>query len=386
MHPSRHTWLRPRIPLVITLPLLLLAATAWVAPGWAASQALCIQFGSALSKPETTGAAAPGLQSAIWNQYLRDNYRDTTGAFANYGQLVNLVYADGTASGANVTVSGGSGAWVSGSTEPLMDIYLYPQGGATFIQITVSNLAAGTYDVYLYGHGGPGIPTYNSRFSLLAGALSYPPLSTGTDAGWMGGGWVEGEQYVVERGVLVSVGDTVVITARPGAYTSCALNGVQFVPTAGAPRFLLEPASVTAYLGEQVTLTAEAVGQGPITYQWIAGRTNITGATGPSFVLPAAGYGDAGSYQVVATGPGGSLASEPATVTVLPVFLSAARYTGLTLTGVPGVTFNIQAVASARDTNWATVGTVVLTNSPQFWFDTNSTGLTQRLYRAVPTR
>ncbi len=56
----------------------------------------------------------------------------------------------------------------------------------------------------------------------------------------------------------------------------------------------------------------------------------------------------------------------------------------VTLAGELGSTQEVQAVAALDpSSNWVSLGTVVLTNSPWTWFDTGSTPTGQRYYRAV---
>jgi hypothetical protein len=75
-------------------------------------------------------------------------------------------------------------------------------------------------------------------------------------------------------------------------------------------------ASVSAAVGETVTLTVVATGEEPITYQWTKGGVDIDGATAASLVLSDAQESDSGTYAVKVTGPGGTVTSNNSVVTV----------------------------------------------------------------------
>jgi predicted extracellular nuclease len=126
---------------------------------------------------------------------------------------------------------------------------------------------------------------------------------------------------------LVKVDDTAAYT-QPIAATATtlrtgsantALRGVAFAPAAStvAPAITTQPQDVTITPGQTATLTVAASGTGPLTYQWYAGTAGDTGTpvgTGPSFTTPA--LVASATYWVRVSGPGGTVDSRTATVTV----------------------------------------------------------------------
>lgn len=87
------------------------------------------------------------------------------------------------------------------------------------------------------------------------------------------------------------------------------------------------PAAQTVAVGNSASLSiGNAYGLGPFTYQWRQNGTNLPGKTAQSLVFPNASFAAAGSYDVVATGPGGTVTSPPpaAVLTVVnpPVFVT----------------------------------------------------------------
>lgn len=88
-------------------------------------------------------------------------------------------------------------------------------------------------------------------------------------------------------------------------------------------RIALLPVDITAQpdgdeldAGEDLNLSIQVDGDGPFTYQWRINGVDIDGATSGSFMITGVSTDDAGIYDVVVTGPDGSVISAPATVTV----------------------------------------------------------------------
>ena len=102
----------------------------------------------------------------------------------------NLKRADGTATAVAMTVRNAPGAWDNGTSDPMYKVYLYPFDGGN-ITVTVTNLPAGSYDVLLYGHGGPGVDNANSVFQVVTGNSDYGTKATTTISGWTSPVWEE---------------------------------------------------------------------------------------------------------------------------------------------------------------------------------------------------
>lgn len=83
-----------------------------------------------------------------------------------------------------------------------------------------------------------------------------------------------------------------------------------------APTISVQPLSSTVSVGQAVTLSVTASGNGPFTYQWRLNGTNISGATGASYTIPSANASHGGSYSVVVTDPFGSVTSSTASLNV----------------------------------------------------------------------
>ena len=170
------------------------------------------------------GPAAVGLgASDFWNLYSRD---DGNGGFLSAGTVSNLKWADGSASPVDLAVSNAPGMWPSGSADPMMQSYLYPLGAGD-LAVTLSEIPAGTYDLYFYAHGQPGAE--NGVIEVNSGGTPYGTKSTTTSAEWNTPEWEEGRQYVHFGNIAVVAGQPIVITVKPGSTGLAVMNGLQLV-------------------------------------------------------------------------------------------------------------------------------------------------------------
>ncbi len=97
---------------------------------------------------------------------------------------------------------------------------------------------------------------------------------------------------------------------------------IRGVPT-GLPVFILQPQGATGQEGVPLTLTAAAVGEGTVTYQWYRDGFLIGGATSASHTM-ASGGTSVGDYTVVASNLAGAVTSGTARVEgrVAPLVIS----------------------------------------------------------------
>jgi outer membrane protein assembly factor BamB len=108
---------------------------------------------------------------------------------------------------------------------------------------------------------------------------------------------------------------------------SSALTGVPAITTQP-----IAPATVTA--GTPVALTVTATEA--VTYQWLFNNVAVTGATAATLTLPSTQTSDAGTYQVVVTGAGGSTVSRTLALAVTSTVSTTARLTNLAVRTTAG--------------------------------------------------
>jgi len=83
-----------------------------------------------------------------------------------------------------------------------------------------------------------------------------------------------------------------------------------------SPEIVAQPQSVITNAAATVSFAVTANGQAPLAYQWFKDNTPLSGETESTLVLTNVQTADDGSYTVRVTHTGGSVFSEPATLTV----------------------------------------------------------------------
>jgi uncharacterized repeat protein (TIGR02543 family) len=238
---------------------------------------LNVDFGIGTNSAKVGFAATGQTTNDYWNLYSRD---DGSGGYLTNGSVSNLKWADGTVSAVGLTVANAPGAWHNETADPMYNSYLYPLGGGN-ITVTVTNLPGGSYDIYIYGHGGPGVDTQNSVFEVGSGTNGYGPLATTTNSSWSSPVWEEGRQYVVFRDVGVG-GNAVTITVAPGASPQASLNGIQIVQKSVTPDCVMPPSGLVHWWPGQGNAN-DAVGDSDGTLQNGAGFAE--GKVGQAFTF-----------------------------------------------------------------------------------------------------
>ena len=203
-----------------------------------------IDFGPGKGEPsKQTGPAAVGQEGDFWN---------TVAIGFNSDHTENgLKLANGQPGPIAVQMINLGGAWGSsgkmGVKSPMLDSFNYPgnnQGGNS--QVILSNVPAGTYSLYIYGHGAS--PSYYGDYevfvraqkanSSVGGDYGRKRTSQGADAA-ENTQWVEDSQYVRFPEVEVPEGGRIEILIRPGGvqneggrtYADAIICGLQLVPT-----------------------------------------------------------------------------------------------------------------------------------------------------------
>jgi len=86
-----------------------------------------------------------------------------------------------------------------------------------------------------------------------------------------------------------------------------------------APTITAPPGDQSVIEGQAATFSVTAAGTGPLMYQWQRNGADLPGATGASYITPAAVLGDSGAtFRVIVTNASGSATSPAATLTVQP--------------------------------------------------------------------
>ena|GEM_PF-1166565 len=157
-----------------------------------------------------------------------------------------------------------------------------------------------------------------------------------------------------------------------------------------APSISTHPGSLTVCSGQSSTLTVNASGTSPLSYQWYKNSTQISGATNYFYTISSTATSDAGSYYCVVSNGCGSVQSNSSTLTVntAPAITaqsgSATLCSGqsnqfsITASGTPTPTFqwyfNNSAITNATNNTYS-ISSVSTTNSGNYYcIATNSCG------------
>jgi hypothetical protein len=171
------------------------------------------------------------------------------------------------------------------------------------------------------------------------------------------------------NGTFVIVGSS---AGNPDIYQSGNLGG--------APTILTEPLDRAAVVNNPASFSVVAGGSDPLSYQWQKNSSSITNATNSSFTISNVVAGDGGGYRVIVTNSFGSVTSRVAQLSVS--FLQIHQYAGITILGVPGKTYRVEASPQAGG-SWTALTNIVLPNTSYIWIDYDSPNAATRVYRAA---
>lgn len=162
--------------------------------------------------------------------------------------------------------------------------------------------------------------------------VAYQWLKNGTNLN--GGGTVSGANartLTISNLTLADDADySVVLTNAYGAVTS-SLAHLSVVVS--PPYIIAGPQSQTVLVGANLSLSAQAGGDGPLYFQWQMDGTNlvnggnVSGATTPTLSLTSVTVLNAGTYAVTVTNALGSASSTGAVLAVAPIVNPSGAYT-----------------------------------------------------------
>jgi hypothetical protein len=311
-----------------------------------------------------TGFAAVGLNTNdFWNTFTQNNQ--------------TLKFADGVTSDMELSVSNNADTFYeygNGAADPMYGLYVYPAPPGGGFTVTVTNLIAGTYDFYCYGHGNE--DNQNGVYQLTVGSRSYGSEATTTNAGWLSPVWQEGMQYVEFTNVSVSNGQTITVTVEPGASEYAVLSGLQMACLgAPSPVIVEQPENQSVVQGVTGTFSVEAGGAEPLEYQWLFNSVKVPGATNSIYSVTIAQAVNAGNYRVIVTNAYGSVTSAVALLTVQPMpMMIDVAFTGGSVTAKTG--FAATGVATNDFWNTYVMNSGALANLKVVDGTLSATGLT----------
>lgn len=139
-----------------------------------------------------------------------------------------------------------------------------------------------------------------------------------------------------------------------GTFSDDVVSWIALLPTPGAPRvtgnaptIFAQPQNRVVGTGTSTSLSVEAAGPGPISYQWRLNGQNVSGGTNATLVIPLVRLSDAGSYQVVVLNSFGAVESAPAVLTVVPGVVFRAQPLSQSVRGGSNATFAVETYSGS---------------------------------------
>ena len=252
------------------------------------------------------------------------------------------------------------GVNITGATAASYTINPVALTDAATYTVTASNASGNVTSsgAVLTVQAAPTITTQPSSLTVSEGAsASFTVVATGTPAPtyqWKKGGvdiaGATAATYTIPATVLGDAGSyTVLLSNAAGTLLSAAAT-LTVNSSVVAPAITTQPVSQTVNAGASVTFTAAASGTPAPTYQWKKGGVDISGATSASYTIATVTAGDAASYTVVATNPGGSATSNPAVLTVQVAPVITTQPVSQTVNAGASVTFTAAASGTPAPT------------------------------------
>ena len=175
----------------------------------------------------------------------------------------------------------------------------------------------------------------------------------------------------------------VVVTNSSGSVTS----SVATVTVVGMPTITNQPPPQTVVTsGHSASFIVGAYGSPTLAYQWQFNGTNLSGANNATLTLQNAYSPNAGNYSVVITNVYGSITSNPAMLTVLPLGITAPAILAsgkfqLSFDTATGVDYEVDYSTNLAD--WNPLTTVGGNGAPLTVIDPNTAANPQRFYRII---
>ncbi len=148
---------------------------------------------------------------------------------------------------------------------------------------------------------------------------------------------------------------------------------------AGFPVITNQPSNRVVSAGGSFTLSVGASGTGPMQYQWRRNGAVIEGATNATLEISHTSPAQAGRYDVVVSGPEGTVVSAAASVLVTAFDVRPV----VSLLGVPGTGFRVEFTDDFDGGPWLRLTNGVLSAERQEVIDFTSTNRARRFYRTV---
>jgi hypothetical protein len=216
-----------------------------------------------------------------------------------------------------------------------------------------------------------------------AGVLTYQWRRNGVDISG-----ANAAAYTISSVTINDVGNYQLVASNAGG---SATSVVATLTVSVPPSFTSQPQSLTRRVDESATLSSQATGTAPLSFQWRKEGSPLAGATNATFTISGVQGTDAGGYSVVVTNAAGSVTSTNANLVVDLSATLSPRLTAVSWDRTNGFKqkADVQAGRAYRlqySTNlpaWFDQTNFVAPEATMDLWDKASTDATRRFYRIV---
>ncbi|HVV72313.1 MAG TPA: immunoglobulin domain-containing protein, partial [Verrucomicrobiae bacterium] len=200
--------------------------------------------------------------------------------------------------------------------------------------------------------------------------LTASPGTNSAFAGW------SGDVYGMANPLVLQLNASVMLTA----------NFIYITPT-NPPSIIQQPTSATLSPGSTAVLEVQASGQPALLYQWRFNGVPLPDQTNVELVLPSLVSSQAGQYDVVVSGPAGTVTSNPALLALFSLQVPASSQGSLPLLildSAPGSNYRLEFTDDPALGTWQMLSPVTLQSGRAYYIDQPASEHSQRFYRAAP--
>jgi hypothetical protein len=175
------------------------------------SPLLNVQLGGGVSQKWGSAAVYIDEQNDFWNWYSNP---------WSMSAAMGLQWSSQVDSYMTMTVDNAPGQWGNITGDAMFDGYIYNDLGIP-ITIALNGVPAGSYDLYIYGHGAA--DNQNGVYQVYADGNDYGTQATSEGGCWnqfIGTAWQEGTHYVRYGNLVVGSGGNIMIIVCLGTYSS----------------------------------------------------------------------------------------------------------------------------------------------------------------------
>lgn len=148
-----------------------------------------------------------------------------------------------------------------------------------------------------------------------------------------------GSSLIIDHADIQNAGNYRVVVNN--TFTSVASRTASLEVIVRSPAIAKDLLDQTVVAGSQVVLSVNALGTGPLLYQWFKDGAAIDGATGSQLVIASASASDVGAYKVVITNESGAVTSQTSFLSLAgsPFETWTRRQPAFTPHGLQGLVF-----------------------------------------------